>query len=62
LKDQGVDGIMGSEWILGKLAEGGVVECIKLAQDRGQWQTVVNAVMNLCFQASRSQLCLYTYC
>jgi hypothetical protein len=34
LKDQVVDGRMGSKWTLGRLA-GGVVEWIHLAQDRG---------------------------
>jgi hypothetical protein len=39
---------MSSEWILGRLAgEEGGMEWIQLAQDRGQWQAVVNAVMNL---------------
>jgi hypothetical protein len=33
LEDQGVDGRMGSEWILGRLA-GGSVDWIQLAQDR----------------------------
>jgi hypothetical protein len=32
LEDQGVDGRMGSEWILGRLAGG--IESIQLAQDR----------------------------
>jgi hypothetical protein len=44
LKDQGVDGRMGSKWILGRLA--GDVEWIHLAQDRDRWRAVVNAVMN----------------
>jgi hypothetical protein len=34
-EDQGVDGRMGSEWILGRLVGGGV-ESIQLAQDRGR--------------------------
>jgi hypothetical protein len=34
-----------SEWILGRLAGG--VEWTELAQDSGQWQAVVNVVMNL---------------
>jgi hypothetical protein len=34
LEDQGVGGKMGSEWILGRLA-----------QDRDWWQAIVNAVM-----------------
>jgi hypothetical protein len=46
LEDRGVDGRMGSEWILGRLG-GGVVKWIHFAQNRGWWQTVVNAVMNL---------------
>jgi hypothetical protein len=33
LEDQGVDGRVGSEWIVGRLA-GGSVEWIHLAQDR----------------------------
>jgi hypothetical protein len=35
LEDQGVDGRMGSEWILGRVAVRGV-EWIQLAQDRGK--------------------------
>jgi hypothetical protein len=46
LKDQGVDGRMGSKWTLGSLV-GGCVEWIHLAQDRDRWLAVVNAVMNL---------------
>jgi hypothetical protein len=46
LEDQGIDGRMVSEWILGRLA-GGDVEWIQLAKDRGQWQALVNTVMNL---------------
>jgi hypothetical protein len=53
LKDQGVDGRMGSKWTLGKLV-GGCVEWIDLAQDRDRWRAVVNAVMNLRVLASRS--------
>jgi hypothetical protein len=52
LKDQDVDGRMGLEWILGRLAGG--VEWIHLAQDRDHWRSVVNAVMNLRVLASRS--------
>jgi hypothetical protein len=52
LKDQGVDGRMGSEWTLGKLVGG--VEWIHLAQDRDRWWAVVNAVMNLRVLAPRS--------
>jgi hypothetical protein len=45
LEDQGVDGRMGSGWILGRLAGG--MDWIQLAQDRDQWQATVSAVMNL---------------
>jgi hypothetical protein len=44
-EDQGVDGRMGSEWILGGLAGGGL-DWIRLAQDRDRWRAVVSAVMN----------------
>jgi hypothetical protein len=37
---------MGSEWILGRLAEG-AVEWIHLARDRDLWQGLVDAVMSL---------------
>jgi hypothetical protein len=47
LEDQGVGGKMGSEWILGKLAWGGGVDWIRLAQDRGRRRAVVSAMMNL---------------
>jgi hypothetical protein len=50
-EDQGVDGRMGSEWILGRLAEG--MDLIRLAEDRDRWQAVVNAVMNLRVLAPR---------
>jgi hypothetical protein len=36
LEDQGIDGRMGSEWILRRLAGGGGVEWIQFAQDRGR--------------------------
>jgi hypothetical protein len=52
LEDRGVDGRMGSEWILWKVAED--VEWIQLAQDRGRWRAVVSAVMNLRVLAPRS--------
>jgi hypothetical protein len=45
LEDQGVDGKMKSELILGRLAGG--AEWIQLAQDRYRWRCVVNAVMKL---------------
>jgi hypothetical protein len=53
LKDRGVDGRMGLEWILGRLAGGGV-EWIHLAQDRDRWRALVNAVMNLQVLVPRS--------
>jgi hypothetical protein len=46
LEDQGIDGRMGSEWVLGRLA-GGNVDWIQLAQDKDWWWAIVNAVMNL---------------
>jgi hypothetical protein len=52
LKDQVVDGRMGSKWTLGRSAGG--VEWIHLAQDRDRWRAVVNAVVNLLFLAPRS--------
>jgi hypothetical protein len=52
-EDQGVDGSMGSEWIVGRLA-GGSVDWIRLDQDRDRWRAVVNAVMNLRVFAPRS--------
>jgi hypothetical protein len=58
MKDQGVDGTMGSKWTLGRLVEGGV-EWIHLAQDRDRWRAVVGAVMNLRVVAPRSQLNLF---
>jgi hypothetical protein len=45
LKDQGVGGKMGLEWILGTLACGGV-DWIRLAQDRDRWRAVVSAVVS----------------
>jgi hypothetical protein len=54
LEDQGVDGMMGSEWIVGILAAG--VEWIQLAHDRGWWRALVNTVMNLRVLAPRSYL------
>jgi hypothetical protein len=45
LKDQGLDGRMGSKWTLGDWL--GAVEWFHLAQDRDRWRAVVNAVMNL---------------
>jgi hypothetical protein len=53
LKDEEIDGRMGSKWNFGRLAEGGV-EWIHLAQDRDRWRAVVNAVMNFRVLAQRS--------
>jgi hypothetical protein len=53
LEDGGVDGKMESKWTLGRLIG---VQRICLAQERDQWQAVVNAVMNLWVLAPRSLL------
>jgi hypothetical protein len=50
--DQGVDGRMGSELILRRLAGG--VDWILLAQDRDWLRAVANAVMNLRVLVPRS--------
>jgi hypothetical protein len=50
--DQGVDGRMGSERILGRFVGG--IEWIQLAQDRDRWRDLVNTVMNLRVLAPRS--------
>jgi hypothetical protein len=43
-EDRGVDGRMRSEWILGRLV--GVVDSIRLAQDRDRWRNLVDTVIN----------------
>jgi hypothetical protein len=60
LEDQGVDGMMISEWILGRLGGGGV-KWIQLAQVRGWWQAVVNTVMPLWVLAPCSYLVSYAH-
>jgi aminoglycoside phosphotransferase (APT) family kinase protein len=45
MRDRGIDGRLGSEWILRRLSRGCRVD--QLAQDTDHWQAVVNAVMNL---------------
>jgi hypothetical protein len=52
LEDLGVDGRMGSKWILEDSLGG--VEWIHLAQDRDHWRAVVNAVMDLQVLAPRN--------
>jgi hypothetical protein len=44
-ENRGLNGRMVSEWILGTGWEG--FEWVQLAQVKGQWRDVVNAVMNL---------------
>jgi hypothetical protein len=44
---------VGLDWILGRLAWG-VVDWIRLAQDRDRWRAVVSALMNLRDLAPRS--------
>jgi hypothetical protein len=55
LEDQGVDGRMESEWILGRLAGGVYSESIWLRIGTGGG-TLVNAVINLWVLAPRSYL------
>jgi hypothetical protein len=50
LKDKDIDGRMGSEWILRRLA----AWCSQLAQDRGRWRALVNTVTNLRVPAPQS--------
>jgi hypothetical protein len=57
LKDQGIDGSMGSKWTLGRLVRG--VQWIQLAQDRDHWRALVNAVMNPWVLAPESQYGLH---
>jgi hypothetical protein len=45
LEDPGVEGMIILRWNLRKW--GGGMDWIDLAQDRGRWQALVNAVMNL---------------
>jgi hypothetical protein len=53
--DQGVGGMMGSEWILGRLALGGWgVDWIRLTQDRERSRAVESALMNLRVLAPRN--------
>jgi hypothetical protein len=52
MEDRGVDGKMGSEWVFGKLAGG--VEWIQMAQDRGRWRALDNALIKLRVLAPRS--------
>jgi hypothetical protein len=46
LEDPGIDGRIILRWILRKW-NGGGMDRIDLAEDRGRWQALVNAVMNL---------------
>jgi hypothetical protein len=60
LEEYGVDGRMGSEWILGRLAGG--VEGIQLAQERGWWWDPVNTARNLWVLAPQSWCVTVVYC
>jgi hypothetical protein len=60
LEDRGIDGRMGLEWILGRLAGG--MDLTHLHQDRNSWWAFVNALMDLRLLASRSYLVIYTSC
>jgi hypothetical protein len=51
-EDRGVDGRMGSEWMLGRLAGG--VDWIQLVHYMQRWQALVNTVMNLRLLTPRS--------
>jgi hypothetical protein len=51
-EDRGIDGKMGLECILGRLAGG--VECIHLVQDGDKWWAVANAVIHLYVLAPQS--------
>jgi hypothetical protein len=53
-EDRDVDGRMGTEWILGRLAGG--MESIQLGQGSDRWRTLLNTVMNHRFLAPRSWL------
>jgi hypothetical protein len=56
---QGVDGIMRSEWILGRLAGGVGVDGIRLAQYTDLWRAVMTAMMSLRVLAPRIYLFIY---
>jgi hypothetical protein len=58
LKDQGVDGRMGSKWTVWL----GGVEGIHLAQNRDRWRDLVNAVINPRVLAPRGSLVSYDKC
>jgi hypothetical protein len=46
LEDPGVDGRIILKWMLKKW-DGGGMDWIDMAQDRGRWRALVSAVMNL---------------
>jgi hypothetical protein len=51
LEDPGIDGRILLKWIFKTCV--GSRDWIDLAQDRGRWQAVVNAVMNIGFHKTR---------
>jgi hypothetical protein len=47
MEDPSVDGRTTSSWIFRKCVGGRGMDWIDMAQDRGTWRALVNAVMNL---------------
>ena len=46
LEDPGIDGRITLKWIFKTWIGGGGIDWLYLAEDRGRWRAVVNAVMN----------------
>jgi hypothetical protein len=58
-EDRDVDGRMGAEYILVRLANGGGGGGVELVQDRNRWRAIVNVVTNLRFLAPQSYVISY---